>query len=350
MVSSTPSDPVSSGRRGWLFAAVVSVLVLLLAGGYTVFWFQAGKRVTAGIEDWTTQRRAEGWFVFYDSLSVGGYPFQFRVRLDNPVVGKPATQTWSWRADALDVSAPPWATERPRYIATGNGFTYNLRGLSRDILFSSPRIAGEVTLRDGAIDSLTAAAEKPLLDLINLPTPITANRFDLELHRPTEAGVALEGRFAATALDGPLEALDKMGGVIDRLAADIQITGPIPTDGKLKERVAAWRDGGGAIEAKKIHLAWGPLVADGDGTLTLDEAMRPLGAFSTSLRGLSDFVDQLVKVGLINSRAASGIKISVGLLAARNAAGGVIVPVSAQFGKLSIGPVVVAELPPLQLD
>lgn len=353
MVSSNPSDPVSparSGRRGWLIAAVASVLVLLLGGGYTVFWFQVGKQVIAGIEDWTTERRAEGWFVVYDSLSVGGFPFQFRVRLDNPVVGRPAAQTWSWRADALDVAAPPWATERLRYTAIDSTFTYNLRGLSRDILLSSPRVSGDVTLRHGVIDGLTAAAEKPLLDLINLPAPITANQFDLALRRPAEAGVALDGSFAATALDGPLEGLDKLGGTIDRLAADIQITGPIPMDGKLKQRVTAWRDGGGTIEAKKIHLAWGPLVAGGDGTLTLDEMMRPLGAFSISLRGLSDFIDQLVKAGLVNNRAASGIKISVGLLAGRNAAGGVILPLNAQFGKLSIGPVVVADLPPLQLD
>jgi len=353
MVSSTPSDPVAptrSRRRGWLIAAIVSVLMLVLAGGYTVFWFQAGKAVIAGIEDWTTKRRAEGWFVVYDSLSVGGFPFEFRARLDNPVIGKPGTQTWSWRGDSLAVSAPPWAPERLRYTATDSGFTYNLRGLSRDILFSAPRVTGTVTMRDGAIDALTAAAERPLLDLINLPAPVTANQFDLALQRPTEADVVLQGSFAATALDGPLEALDRLGGVIDRLAADIQIIGPMPGQGTLKDRVTAWRDGGGAIEAKKMHLAWGSLAADGDGTLALDEAMRPLGAFSTTLRGLSDFIDQLVKAGLLNSRAASGIKISVGLLAARDAAGGITVPLSAQFGKLSIGPVVVADLPPLQLN
>lgn len=356
MASGNPSvftsapRPPGSRRRAWIFAGILSVAVLLLAGGYTVFWYQAGKQLIAGIEGWQAERRAEGWFVVYDSLSVGGYPFRFRVRLDNPVVGRPAAQTWSWRADSLDVAAPPWAPERLHYTAIDSHFTYNLRGLSRDILLSSPRVSGDVTLRHGVIDGLTAAAEKPLLDLITLLAPITANQFDLALRRPAEAGVTLDGSFAATALDGPLEALDKMGGAIDRLAADIQVTGPIPSDGKLKERVTAWRDGGGTIEAKKVHLAWGPLIADGDGTLTLDEMMRPLGAFGTSLRGLSDFIDLLVKAGLVNNRAASGIRISVGLLAGRNAAGGVILPLNAQFGKLSIGPVVVAELPPLQLD
>jgi len=92
------------------------------------------------------------------------------------------------------------------------------------------------------------------------------------------------------------------------------------------------------------------LHAEGDGTLTLDEAMRPLGAFGTRLRGLSEFIDQLVRAGLINSRTASAVKISVGLLAARDASGVLAVPVSAQFGKLSVGPVVVADLPPLALD
>ena len=152
MVSSTPSDPVAparSRRRGWLFAAIASLLVLLLAGGYTVFWFQAGKAVIVGIEDWTTQRRAEGWFVVYDSLSVGGFPFLFRARLDNPVIGKPGTQTWSWRGDSLDVAAAPWATEQLRYTAIDSGFTYNLRGLSRRVQgynFSPVGSGGELRL------------------------------------------------------------------------------------------------------------------------------------------------------------------------------------------------------------
>lgn len=353
MVSGNPAPPAPAARprrRGWWIAAIAAVLLLVLAGGYTLFWFQAGKAVIAGIEDWTNQRRAEGWFVVYDSLSVGGFPLEFRVRLDNPVLGRPGAQTWSWRGDALEVAAPPWATQTLRYIAIDSGFTYNLRGLSRDVLLNAPRISGIATLRDGQVEGLTVAAEKPALDLINLPAPVTANQIDITLRRPADAAVAVAGSVAATALTGPLDALQKLGGPIGRLATDFEIGGPIPVAGSLKDRIAAWRDGGGAIEAKQFHLAWGSLVATGDGTLTLDEQMRPLGAFSTSLRGLSTFIDRAVAAGLMNARVANGVKMSVGLLAARAPDGGVMVPVTAQFGKLSLGPVPVAELQPLQLD
>src|SRR3990167_9725563 len=49
--------------------------------------------------------------------------------------------------------------------------------------------------------------------------------------------------------------------------------------------VAEWRDGGGVLEIRRFNIDWPPIFAEIEGTLTLDEAMYPLGSFSSCISG-----------------------------------------------------------------
>src|SRR6185295_8822537 len=97
--------------------------------------------------------------------------------------------------------------------------------------------------------------------------------------------------------------------------------GPLQ-QGPLAESVAAWRDAGGIIEVNRLALRWGPLDGDGDGTLALDAANRPLAAFTMRIRGYTETVDALTAAGAMKPRDAGTLKIALNLFARQDSTSG----------------------------
>src|SRR5262249_30086735 len=73
-----PAIAPSAPRRWPLFA--IAGLVVLLAAGWTGFWFYAADRAKAEIASWRERERQAGRRQDCASLSVGGYPFRIEVR------------------------------------------------------------------------------------------------------------------------------------------------------------------------------------------------------------------------------------------------------------------------------
>ena len=56
------------------------VLLLILASGYSVYWYAIAERVQNGLDDWATAQRAKGYEVRWTAATVGGFPFSLQVR------------------------------------------------------------------------------------------------------------------------------------------------------------------------------------------------------------------------------------------------------------------------------
>ena len=105
------------------------------------------------------------------------------------------------------------------------------------------------------------------------------------------------------------------------------------------------------IEVNRLALRWGPLEADGEGTLALDNANRPLGAMTARIRGYTETVDALAAAGVMRPRDAGTLKIALNLVARRSSSGGpgeLNVPITAQDGRLNVAGFSLLTLPPLQ--
>ena len=95
-----------------------------------------------------------------------------------------------------------------------------------------------------------------------------------------------------------------------------------------------------------MELDWGRLSLRGEGTLALDEAMRPMGAMTTRLKGFELLVEAARDDGQMSAGAAVAANAALGLLAAAN--GGMLsVPVRLQNGEAFLGPARIARLAPL---
>lgn len=133
------------------------------------------------------------------------------------------------------------------------------------------------------------------------------------------------------------------------LSTRLDLRGPI-SRAELEPMLSNWRDGGGVVEVRWLKAEWGPLTLSAEGTVALDERMRPLGALSSEIGGLGPTMDALAAAGVVTRNTARLAGIALGLLARTPSGGGapvIGVPIAAQNGELYLGPVKVAALPPV---
>src|SRR5437762_13506452 len=67
-------------RTGLLF---VTALLLILAGGYTAFWFITAGKIEQGVGEWAEAARAQKIAASWRTLRVAGFPFAFRLELSD---------------------------------------------------------------------------------------------------------------------------------------------------------------------------------------------------------------------------------------------------------------------------
>jgi hypothetical protein len=132
---------------------------------------------------------------------------------------------------------------------------------------------------------------------------------------------------------------------------NLSFKGRLP-GGTLANSIAAWRDDGGSIEINKVAVRWGPVDADGNGTLALDEQNRPLGAFTARWRGYDETIDALQATGQLKPFPAAAAKIALRALARQNKDGPdeVQIPLTAQDGRLFVAGIPLLPVPPLRFQ
>jgi hypothetical protein len=257
--------------------------------------------------------------------------------------------TLSWFADWVEASAPVWAPQRISLSVARNTFTYSSRGNSRDIELTSDGAHFDVlTNGTGRPETALVALSRPRLHLTILGRPIEAGELELAFTWPQllpgdefpRAALSL----AASDITSTLPAFTQLGRSVRRLRGNAILRGTWQ-DGPWALALAAWRDAGGTLDLQGFRLEWDGLAIDGDATWALDREMRPIGAGSFAILGLSSLIDALQRLGVLNARAAAGAKLAFSLLPSEG--GKTAVAVSAQDGRLFIGPLPVARLAPV---
>jgi hypothetical protein len=263
---------------------------------------------------------------------------------------------WEWRGEALTAQIRPWALRDVPVTFPGRHRVSGGAGrLAEAVAVSAARPDGRIALGpDGRLDGLFLDLGDALIERLPNPAQATAQRIRLTLrpHRapqPTHRTDTLDLALQVEALAMPEPPRLALGNLVAAAQLEASVKGALPP-GPLAESVAAWRDAGGIIEVHRIALRWGPLEADGDGTLALDQANRPLGAMTARVRGYAETVDALAAARMMRPREARTLKIALNLVARPGRAGGpgeLNVPVTAQDGRLIVAGFSVLALPPL---
>jgi hypothetical protein len=328
--------------------------VIVAMAGYTIYWFVLADRLDAAVQSWIAERRAEGLRVSDEGRKSSGFPGLLTISIVKPAIGSSGEFVWAWHGALLKLHMQPWDLSHVIFdVGSANDLTWTAHGAQQESHVATSRALASMILSGGEIERMDVDIRDLASTGAGLGGQIAAGR--LQLHERTnhgedrtrppnsfEVAVEAEGLVLPSDIAGPL------GPSVPTLSVDAMMAEPLP---RGLDRMAAWRDDGGSITFNSVNVVWGPLDARGSGTLTLDKEMRPLGAFAAEIRGLGGVIDTLVKAGQLRATDARTAKIALGLLSARDDKGAQVLsaPITAQDGKLFVGPIALLRLLPLPL-
>ena len=341
-------------------AAGISGGIAIAAAGYTGYWFIAASEIEDRIEAWTEERRATGVEIESAATEVAGFPLRFEVAVSEPRIHD-TENGWRWAAGEFRAELRPWDFSEAIVIPDRRHAVHILDG-------------GEWRAIDGRID------DGRLVVGLDGARRIGIGDIALELHGVEVDGLWSGGpaRVESVRATGLARGGDEGGGEVLRAALamrdillpeglgeelgenlafldiDASVVGPIGGGDEAGETIAAWRDAGGTLELADFRVRWGPLGIESNGTIALDGEMRPIAALTADIIGYGNVIDALIMSNMIPLGDAFIAKVAFNMLAERPEDGGPpvlrAVPVTAQDGTLFVGPVKVADLPPLDLQ
>jgi hypothetical protein len=276
------------------FCGIIAVLLL-----YSAYWFYAKGQIEDQLERWVAQQEAAGYTVNQAALSVGGFPYRFKVEIDAPTLQAPAADG-GWTMSIANVSAHAlpydfshWIVELsgPMDLADAND-THSLQITADRALISLVSNGSGETIRiGGEFDAMTL-------------TPLSGQELDvrsvshLSIAGIIDDGDVLRTRLQANGVEIGADTLDpatsrEFGAVADLIRIDGSVTrwASLARGGD----VASWSQAGGALEIADVNLDWGPAqINSGDGNLTFDSHARANGRLSLRISDPRALVEALV--------------------------------------------------------
>jgi len=321
---------------------LLSILISLIVVWLGAFQF-AKDKIREDFDRAVAQLRDRGYEISYQPLTFSGHPLLVTATVPMLKVVTPHN-VGGGETDALLISARPWGWDRlsldfegktlfdlPPYFE--NPFIrFSCQNCHADIILEGKKIK-DIEVTSTQISFKDGTQDLPLT-FTNFKAEFKNNPQDQRLHSNVSMKVlGLDDVLNLKGYDKPLD-LSIETETSEMLAA-------VPP-----EPLAAWRDAGGIMDIKKLLITWAPMEIKGDGTFTFDESMRPLSAFSATVTGYDKLLWILADVGAIKKKTAQIANFALGLLAQKDPSGEmeITVPVTAQNGKLSVGP---ADLMPL---
>ena len=266
-----------SGSRRLLVIALASLSMLVLAAGYTAWWFNAASEFRDRTLGWIENRRADGWRLAYADVSRRGFPLRLGLRFDKPVVGAPAGD-WTWTGSRALLSTKVFdpgplrlaikgdqalefaegsstGGERRSYSGSADEFTF-------DLVPGGWLPNGHLRVRELAVAGNSAGNGFGVarLDLVSRGDPAAATG-------PEASSYATE-----LTVDGfglPDSEAVPLCHEVAHLAFDAKLFGALEP-GPWPAALAEWREAGGVVEATRLVLVCGPLTLDGEGTFALE--------------------------------------------------------------------------------
>lgn len=346
----------------WRRLGRIAVPVLALIGlVHTGLWFWAMAVLQRQVEAFLMAPAAPGWRITAGKPQRGGWPLRILVEVPNLAVSDLAVSQSdsdnsggiAWSAARLSVSVALLQPRRLVFDVTG---PQALRlPDTPPIPISVARMHAEVPLDPGVpVRSLT-------VEVAGWRAVLPEGSFGLEQldvkaeMRPAapQGETALALTLAANGITLPPPALLAgatwpLGPAIAHLVLDAALSGPVPRGPHLVERAENWRDGGGALEVRRLELHWGELRLTGSATLALDERLQPMGAATARIAGHGATLDALAGAQLLTARSIFAAKAVLALLARPAPDGGaptVEVPFSLQNSTLALGRIPLVRVP-----
>ena len=306
------SVPVKQLQRGLI---VVYFLVVLL-GGYAVWWYVVASQFEKNITIWIEQQRALGVEATFEKISQKGFPGSVHFSIKKPKIQTSGQRGWAWSGDVLNLSLKPWTIHRLMFNIAGP-HQWELHKPAGVAIFegTSKKWSGVLTLEKGAPDQISISLNAFEIRDVNVNDNFQVTEADISIFEISDQAPSF--KFRISGIELPEMAQSPLGRDVRHVDAKGHFTGRFEL-GKWPDVLVAWRDSGGNLDFKSLDLDYPPLRVRGDGTVALDSHMQPVGVFALKADGVFETVDALYNQGLIPMGTSFATKIALGVFTAKS--------------------------------
>ncbi|MBL0942287.1 MAG: DUF2125 domain-containing protein [Alphaproteobacteria bacterium] len=324
---------------------------ILGAIGYTVGWYYLANNLQQNLKARLIELKSQGYRVEYKDIKVEGFPFSISVILKDPLFSQ-SDIFKTWVEGDLQFKTAVWMPQKVKAVAQSichfdfqlnttdtfnfisQGFTLNLSPFfypsDYEMTFDQTKIINNTTsLAHIKKVALEIRRSKP--EVNELPP---AKLCELVVEMKDISGPILEGNPFSPTLEN-IELHTVLRGTSEGTT--------------IANKLNSWYQADGTFEVSRLTLNWGPLHLNAEGTLSLDEHLQPLAAFSTEIKGLDKALDALVKGQIVKKKNAQLAKMALHFLADApqdpTLAGTHRASISIQDSKVDLGPVTLFKIP-----
>jgi hypothetical protein len=334
--------------RKWLSWLVAVPVCLCLADG--LLWVWATHALSAGLDQWGAQLRAQGWTVQDGGRTAGGWPFAASLAVTDAKIegGEEAVPGGvSWRATRVVLSV---SLLSPATLSVAPEEQQFLRvSQTLPIIFHADRMEAQLPLLGGPARQADLWAQGITGGISGSHHPQDVRMDWLRMHVKTRPGKA-DGLMASLTVRAAQIGLPDigrwpLGAVVSAVGASVDLYSP-----KLREHApapveaAAWHAGGGSLALTDSLLKWGPLTLTGAAQLGLDDRLQPSGKGTVDVTGAAAALDALVGGGVLQPGLAATAKAVLGAMAQLPGGDAVRLPLVLRDSTLSVGPIPLARL------
>lgn len=304
----------------------------LLAGGIIVYsglWYSMGLNAERQIIERLNHLRESGATVRHSPPELSGFPYRLEITLKDVSI-KASNFNWQAKSSSATAIGHVWSPDhwflrlRRTEITAADGAV----SISSYDTLSSIRWGEDRTLHIG-IDLSSSKAGGAVLG----SQGIEAEKAELHLIIPAADHESSKSLLSPLVFKGALRVAKTRGQSADYPALDRgEVLFALHGAGLntwSQHALAEWRDAGGTLEITAASIHWGRSELDGNASLSLDGAFRPLGAATLTLKNADPMLRNFKKLGLLSSQPSQDNGI---------------VSVMAQSGKLTANGKVIAKL------
>lgn len=314
----------------------IGIVLMVLFAAYSIAWKYYSKKFEHHIESELVAIQSKGFEVSFDNLHISGYPFGYNVVVKNLEI-KRGSVFKTWVDGPITFSARVW---KPQEISSVAGGSHHMK-------FDDVKTEGTgFAIKSFTFDPMRFDFSYQNLSISVAGQPVLKAKefeYDMDLTPKDKSDTAtIKLRMETCEID-KLKG-EPLGTVIQNIILDASLKGPITGDTNYM-RAKNWYEADGLLEVKNIALKWGEASVVGDGTITLDDNLQLIAAFSASFTGLQDVVGIYVKAGVIDKPKAGMIKAGVALFHDSN---GKKIAVTIQNRRLSLSSIPILQLPEIK--
>ncbi|MBS0185142.1 MAG: DUF2125 domain-containing protein [Proteobacteria bacterium] len=341
---------VTPPRRIRFFSIILSILILLLGGFWTFSVFQA-KHL---FEKKLSSLKEQGQEIRYETLKIHQFFPIITLKatglvFENLLLSN--TISFSIKIDSLLFSFSPFSSKQIKgsFDTLTASFLKEPRNIifgptSFDINFSSESFYAMGNAEFINIQTLTS----PSASLENLYLSLTPQTLRVKNEETSyeTPGLNITGSFKKLSLN---QSSKNIGPDIENISFTAFLMEKIDLSDfpkkSLKTILSQWKDRGGALDIEKATLSWGDLTFSLEGTLALDDTLNPEGSFTSTVKGIPEFLKHLSQNQTYSTQDRLFLELSLGFLSGTS--GEITLPLTLQNQILRLGNFINVDITPL---